>query len=68
MRINVDLRGRPYAQLWTFKDTRDTWHPWHLKTLSGFYKTFGGAAYQKAKAKKIAAFDAMMFVKHLAGE
>ena len=42
------------------------WHPWHLKTLSGFHKTFGGAAYQSAKAKRVAGFDAVQFAQHLA--
>lgn len=66
-KINVDRNGQPYAQIWTFKDTRSEWHPWHLKTLSGYYKTFGGEAHQTAKAKKIAGFDAMQFAQHLGG-
>lgn len=67
IRINVDRNGVPYAQLWTFKDTKYEWHPWHLKTLSGLYKTFMPDNCS-TKAKKIAGFDAMMFVQHLAGE
>lgn len=64
-RINVSRNGEPFAQLWTFKDSKYEAHPWHLKTLSGLYKTFGGAAGQSAKAKKIAGFDAMAFANHL---
>jgi hypothetical protein len=64
-KIDVERNGRPFAQLWTFTDKSYEWHPWHLKTVSGLYKTFGGGAYQSRKAKKVAGFDAMAFAKHL---
>lgn len=65
--INVTRNGVPFAQLYTFPDKSFEWHPWHLKTLSGQYRTFGGGAYQTKKAKKVAGFDAMAFAQHLAG-
>lgn len=37
---NVDLNGKPYAQIWTFKNTKTEQHPWHVKKLSGDYASF----------------------------
>jgi hypothetical protein len=34
--FNVDLDGRPFGQIWTFKANGE-WHPYHVSTLSGFY-------------------------------
>lgn len=39
--INVDLNGSPFAQLWTWRKSRET-HPWHAKTLNGDYSHFYG--------------------------
>lgn len=53
--INVDLNGVPFGQLWTFRNTKDTWHPWHAKPLTGEHQAFYNAAMSggdlfKAKA------------------
>lgn len=42
--INVDLNGQPFGQLWTFRNTRTTWNPWHAKPLAGEHKAFYNAA------------------------
>jgi hypothetical protein len=36
--FNVDFNGRPFGQIWTFKAS-DEIHPFHVKTLDGFYAT-----------------------------
>jgi hypothetical protein len=38
--IDVERNGVPFGQLWTFKNTRTTWHPWHAKPLNGEHKAF----------------------------
>jgi hypothetical protein len=65
--INVDRDGKPFGQIWTFRDTKDTWHPWHAKPLNGQHVTFtkgrlgegdqpgslqAAKAYMEAEAKK----------------
>lgn len=37
--FNVDLNGVPFGQIWTFK-AKGEWHPYHVKTLAGYYATF----------------------------
>lgn len=33
--------GRPFGQLWTFRNTRTTWNPWHAAPLAtGEHRTF----------------------------
>jgi hypothetical protein len=51
---NIDRNGYPYAQIWTFENVNE-FHVYHLKTLSGLYKTF--SSFEKAEE----------FVIHLAG-
>lgn len=36
--FNVGLNGRPFGQIWTFKAKGER-HPYHVKTLAGFYAT-----------------------------
>lgn len=38
--INLELDGKPYGQIWTFRNTNTEQHPWHVKLLSGEYKNF----------------------------
>jgi len=43
VRYNVErINGQPFGQIWTWKNTKDTWHPWHAKPLNGEHKTFFG--------------------------
>ncbi len=65
--FNIDLNGRAYGAIYTYKDTKNEWHPWRLVTLSGYTKTFGGEAYQTTNDKKCAFVDAQLFANHLAG-
>jgi hypothetical protein len=47
-KINVDLNGRPFAQLWTYTAKGES-HPWHAKvTKTGRYRAFEG---KRAKAR-----------------
>lgn len=41
--IDVERNGEPFGQLWTFRNSRTTWHPWHAKPLHGEHKTFWNA-------------------------
>lgn len=59
--INVDRNGRPFGQLWTYRNTAEEFHPWHAKTLAGAYQVFQPATLS-ANAKKIAGFDAMAWI------
>ncbi len=51
--VHIDLNGYAYGAIYTYKDTKDEWHPWHLVTLTGGQKTFGGKAYQTAEDKNV---------------
>lgn len=45
--VSIDVSrndGRPFGAIWTFRNTRDTWHPWHAKPLNGEHRTFWNAA------------------------
>lgn len=45
--FNVDLNGVPFGKVWTFKAKGEV-HPFHVKTLSGFYAQF--ATYAAAES------------------
>lgn len=54
--INVDYKGRPFAQLWTWKKQNET-HPWHAKLACGeeykcFYSDEGGLEAAKDWLRK----------------
>lgn len=51
--INVDLNGKPWGQLWTFKEAPGETHGWHIKSLSGYYTTRWGDAFNTAKEQAI---------------
>jgi hypothetical protein len=44
---NVDVNGKPYGKVYTFKARGET-HPWHVSELNGFHDT---------RATKAAAFQ-----------
>ena len=46
--VNVDKDGRPFGALWTFRNTKTEWHPWHAQALNGEHRTF--PEYQQAVA------------------
>ena len=52
IQINVEKDGKPFGQLWTWKDTEDTFHPWHAKPLHGSHMTFDGSVNGLIAAKK----------------
>lgn len=37
---NVNVNGRPFGQVWTFKVPGET-HPWHVGELNGFHDIRG---------------------------
>lgn len=43
---NVDLNGRPFGQIWTFKANNEK-HGYHVKTLAGVYKLY--STYDEAE-------------------
>lgn len=43
----VDLDGRPFGMIWTFKNTATETHRFHAKTLRGVYDNF--ATYDAAE-------------------
>ena len=43
---NVDLEGRPFGQIWTYK-ARGERHPYHARALDGRYET--ATSYQAAE-------------------
>lgn len=40
VRFNVSVMGRPFGQIWTFKNTCTEQHPWHAKPLHGAHVAF----------------------------
>lgn len=54
--IRMDLNEHPYGMLWTFTG-KDEVHPWHLKTLSGYYRNFPTEAEARAHALHLANAD-----------
>ena len=38
--INVEKDDQPFGQIWTFRTSLDTKHPWHAKPLDGEHKSF----------------------------
>lgn len=69
--IDVELDGNPFGQLWTFRNTRTTWHPWHAKPLNGEHQLFwnadetGGDLPAAKTYMKARAVQALGFFKHV---
>ena len=40
--INVSRDDKPFGQMWTFTNTKDEEHPWHVSPLNGEHKVFWG--------------------------
>lgn len=57
--VNVDRDGHPFGQIWTFRDTRSTKSPWHVKAEDGSFTHF----YAEKKADALAQAKAWIAAK-----
>lgn len=38
--IAVEKDGKPFGLIWTYKNTKTCWHPWHVVGCGVEHKTF----------------------------